>query len=175
MNKALQLLSLARKGGRIEAGEEPVDTCIRMGRARLILLASDASEHTCRRIRGRNAHNDSSQSHHKAESSPRQFTAAKSAYQPNRRIACLQNPGALHPEKRRASRLGEGSRDTRQQEIQHQVPPLEHNRFRRKTANHISDPAYAIGDRQPGSARCFVLVECHHRHENDCNPRKDTH
>ena len=47
MNKALQLLSLARKGGRIEAGEEPVDTCIRMGRARLILLASDASEHTC--------------------------------------------------------------------------------------------------------------------------------
>ena len=39
MNKALQLLSLARKGGRIEAGEEPVDTCIRMGRARLILLA----------------------------------------------------------------------------------------------------------------------------------------
>ena len=52
MNKALQLLSLARKGGRIEAGEEPVDTCIRMGRARLILLASDASEHTCRRIRG---------------------------------------------------------------------------------------------------------------------------
>lgn len=51
MNKALQLLSLARKGGNVQAGEEPVDTCIRLRHARLILLAADAGEHTCRRIR----------------------------------------------------------------------------------------------------------------------------
>lgn len=51
MDKALQLLSLARKGRRVEVGEEPVDTCVRTGHARLILVASDASEHTLRRIK----------------------------------------------------------------------------------------------------------------------------
>ena len=56
MNKALQLLSLARKGRRIEAGEEPVTACIRTGHARLVIVASDASEHTLRRIKNILAH-----------------------------------------------------------------------------------------------------------------------
>ncbi len=51
MNKALQLLSLARKGRRIEVGEEPVGVAARTGHARLIVVASDASDHTLRRIR----------------------------------------------------------------------------------------------------------------------------
>lgn len=51
MDKALQLLSLARKGRRVEVGEEPVDNCVRNGHARLIIVASDASEHTLRHIR----------------------------------------------------------------------------------------------------------------------------
>lgn len=51
MDKALQLLSLARKGRRVEVGEEPVDACVHAGRARLVIVASDASEHTLRRIK----------------------------------------------------------------------------------------------------------------------------
>lgn len=50
-DKALNLLSLARKGRRIEAGESPVAICARAGKARLTLVASDASDHTLRRVR----------------------------------------------------------------------------------------------------------------------------
>lgn len=51
MNKALNYLSLARKAGRIELGEEPVGGAARAGHARLIVVASDASDHTWRRAK----------------------------------------------------------------------------------------------------------------------------
>jgi len=41
-HKALNLLSLARKGGRIQLGEEPVGAVCRSGHARLVILAEDA-------------------------------------------------------------------------------------------------------------------------------------
>lgn len=47
--KALSFLSLARKARRIEAGEEPVGAICRAHKARLVLVASDAGEHTLRR------------------------------------------------------------------------------------------------------------------------------
>ena len=50
LHKALNLLSLARKGRNIEVGEEPVGAISRAGKARLIVVASDASEHTVRRV-----------------------------------------------------------------------------------------------------------------------------
>ena len=49
MDKALNYLSLARKGGLIELGEEPVGACAREQHARLVIVASDASDHTWRR------------------------------------------------------------------------------------------------------------------------------
>ena len=56
--KALRLLGLARHARRLEAGEEPVVILCRSGKARLVLLASDAGEHTLRRAenlcRGKN-------------------------------------------------------------------------------------------------------------------------
>lgn len=51
MNKALNLLSLARKGGRIEVGEEPVCAAARACHARLVVVAEDATDHTQRRAR----------------------------------------------------------------------------------------------------------------------------
>ena len=49
MDKALNYLALARKAGFAELGEEPVGIAARDGHARLILVASDASDHTwCR-------------------------------------------------------------------------------------------------------------------------------
>ena len=50
-DKALNLLSLARKAGRIEVGESPVAICTRAGKARLTVVAADASDHTLRRVR----------------------------------------------------------------------------------------------------------------------------
>lgn len=50
-DKALSTLSLARKAGRIEVGEAPVGIAARAGKARLVLLASDASDHTLRKTR----------------------------------------------------------------------------------------------------------------------------
>ena len=50
-NKALNYLSLARKAGRAELGEEPVGAAARAGKAYLILVAQDASDHTWRRAR----------------------------------------------------------------------------------------------------------------------------
>ena len=49
MNNALSLLGLARKAGRIEIGEEPVGAACRARRARLVVLACDAAEHSARR------------------------------------------------------------------------------------------------------------------------------
>ena len=49
MDKALRYLSLARKAGRIELGEEPVGAAARSQKAKLILVASDASDHSWRR------------------------------------------------------------------------------------------------------------------------------
>lgn len=49
MDKALNYLSLARKGGMAELGEEPVGAVSRLGKARLVIVASDASDHTWRR------------------------------------------------------------------------------------------------------------------------------
>lgn len=50
-NKALQLISLARKGRKIEMGEEPVGAAARACKARLVIVASDASDHSFRRVK----------------------------------------------------------------------------------------------------------------------------
>lgn len=50
-NRSLGLLSISRKGGNLTVGEEQVGAVARAGRARLMLLASDASDHTVRRAR----------------------------------------------------------------------------------------------------------------------------
>lgn len=49
MEKALNYMALARKAGRIELGEEPVGAAARAQHARLVVVASDASDHTWRR------------------------------------------------------------------------------------------------------------------------------
>ena len=51
MDKALNYLGLARKAGRIELGEEPVGAVARAKKARLILVASDAGDHSWRRAK----------------------------------------------------------------------------------------------------------------------------
>ena len=51
MNKALNYLALARKAGLAELGEEPVGAAARANHARLVLVASDASDHTWRRAK----------------------------------------------------------------------------------------------------------------------------
>ena len=49
MDKALNYLSLARKAGKAELGEEPVGAAARAQHARLVIVASDAGDHTWRR------------------------------------------------------------------------------------------------------------------------------
>ena len=49
--KALNYLSLARKAGLAELGEEPVGDASRAGKAYVIAVAQDASDHTCRRAK----------------------------------------------------------------------------------------------------------------------------
>ena len=49
MDKALNYLGLARKAGLAELGEEPVGAAARAQHARLIIVASNASDHTWRR------------------------------------------------------------------------------------------------------------------------------
>lgn len=49
MDKALNYLALARKAGRIELGEEPVGAAARAQKARLVVVAEDATDHTRRR------------------------------------------------------------------------------------------------------------------------------
>ena len=51
MDKALNYLALARKGSMAELGEEPVGDMARTGRAYLIMVAADASDHTWRRAK----------------------------------------------------------------------------------------------------------------------------
>lgn len=51
MDKALNYLSLARKAGAAELGEEPVGGSARAGKAYAILVASDAGDHTWRRAK----------------------------------------------------------------------------------------------------------------------------
>ena len=51
MHKALNYLALARKAGRVELGEEPVGIAARALHARLVIVASDASDHCWRRAR----------------------------------------------------------------------------------------------------------------------------
>ena len=51
MNKAMNYLGLARRGGLAELGEEPVGAAARTGKAYVILVAGDASDHTWRRAK----------------------------------------------------------------------------------------------------------------------------
>ena len=51
MDNARNYLSLARKAGRIELGEEPVGAVARAQKARLLVVAQDASDHTWRRAK----------------------------------------------------------------------------------------------------------------------------
>ena len=51
MDKALNYIALARKGGRMELGEEPVGAVTRALHACLVVVASDASDHTWRRAK----------------------------------------------------------------------------------------------------------------------------
>ena len=51
MDRALNYLALARKGGMAELGEEPVGAAARAGKAHLILVAGDGSDHTWRRAK----------------------------------------------------------------------------------------------------------------------------
>ena len=49
MDKVMGYLALARKGGMAELGEEPAGAAARGGKACVLLVASDASDHTWRR------------------------------------------------------------------------------------------------------------------------------
>ena len=49
MDKALNFIGLAKKARRIELGEEPVGAVARAQKARLVIVASDAGDHTWRR------------------------------------------------------------------------------------------------------------------------------
>ena len=51
MDKSLNYMALARKAGRIELGEEPVGSAARAQKARLVVVAGDASDHTWRRAK----------------------------------------------------------------------------------------------------------------------------
>ena len=50
-NKALNYLALGKKGRLVELGEEPVGAVARAVKARLVIVASDASDHTWRRAK----------------------------------------------------------------------------------------------------------------------------
>ena len=51
MDRALNYLALARKAGLAELGEEPVGAITRAGKGYLVIVASDASDHTWRRAK----------------------------------------------------------------------------------------------------------------------------
>lgn len=51
MDKSLNYLALARKAGRVELGEEPVAAATRALKGILVVVASDASDHTWRRAK----------------------------------------------------------------------------------------------------------------------------
>ena len=50
-NRALNYLALGKKGRLVELGEEPVGAVARAIKARLVIVASDASDHTWRRAK----------------------------------------------------------------------------------------------------------------------------
>lgn len=50
-NRALNYLALAKKGRLVELGEEPVGAVTRAVKARLVVVANDASDHTWRRAK----------------------------------------------------------------------------------------------------------------------------
>ena len=50
-NRALNYLALGKKGRLVELGEEPVGAAARAVKARLVVVASDASDHTWRRAK----------------------------------------------------------------------------------------------------------------------------
>ena len=52
MDKALQYMSIARKAGRLAVGEESCGAAAASGKARLLLLASDASDNAQKRAAG---------------------------------------------------------------------------------------------------------------------------
>ncbi len=51
MSNILNLVSIARKAGKLELGEEPTVSAARSRQAKLILVAADATENTYRRVR----------------------------------------------------------------------------------------------------------------------------
>ena len=51
MDKAMNYVALAKKGRLIELGEEPVGAVTRALKARLVIVASDAGDHTWRRAK----------------------------------------------------------------------------------------------------------------------------
>ena len=51
MDRALNYMSLARKAGLIELGEEPVGAAARALKARLVAVAADSGDHTWRRAK----------------------------------------------------------------------------------------------------------------------------
>ena len=51
MDRALNYIALARKAGLVELGEEPAGAAARALKAHLIVVASDASDHTWRRAK----------------------------------------------------------------------------------------------------------------------------
>ena len=51
MDRALNYLALARKAGLIELGEEPAGAAARAQKARLVIVAQDAGDHTWRRAK----------------------------------------------------------------------------------------------------------------------------
>lgn len=46
MKKALQLLSLAQRAGKVSSGEFKTEESVKAGKAKLVVLASDASDNT---------------------------------------------------------------------------------------------------------------------------------
>ena len=51
MDKAMNYVALAKKGRLIELGEEPVGAVTRAGKGWLVIVASDAGDHTWRRAK----------------------------------------------------------------------------------------------------------------------------
>ena len=51
MDKALNFLALGKKARLVELGEEPVGAITRAGKGYLVVVASDASDHTWRRAK----------------------------------------------------------------------------------------------------------------------------
>lgn len=51
MDRALQLLSLAQRAGKVVSGEFKTEECVKTGQARLVIIASDASDNTKKKFR----------------------------------------------------------------------------------------------------------------------------